>query len=80
MVFTGKSEFGPRALGGRSIIASPIKKNMKDIVNSKIKFRESFRPFAPVIRDIDLKDYFFVGTGNYEFMNYVIKAKPILKS
>jgi carbamoyltransferase len=77
--FTGKSEFGPRALGGRSIIASPIKKNMKDIVNSKIKFRESFRPFAPVIRDIDLEKYFFVGTGNYEFMNYVIKARPILK-
>ena len=41
-------EFGPRALGNRSILADPTKPNMKDIINKKIKRRESFRPFAPV--------------------------------
>lgn len=43
----GKFEWGPRALGARSIFADPRNKKMKDIVNSKIKFREGFRPFAP---------------------------------
>ena len=75
--FNGKSEFGPRALGARSILALPKFKEMKDIVNSKIKFRESFRPFAPVVRDVDFDTYFERGTGNYEFMNYVVKAKKI---
>ena len=45
--FQGAMEFGPRALGARSILASPFEKNMKDILNSKIKFREDFRPFGP---------------------------------
>ena len=45
--FNGKCEFGPRALGNRSILASPIDPKMKDILNSKVKFREAFRPFAP---------------------------------
>ena len=45
--FQGAMEFGPRALGARSILASPFEKNMKDILNSKIKFREEFRPFGP---------------------------------
>ena len=78
--FNGKSEFGPRALGARSILAFPKFKDMKDIVNSKIKFRESFRPFAPVVRDIDFDKYFYRGTGNYEFMNYVVNAKKITRS
>ena len=42
-------EFGPRALGNRSILADPRNPNMKDIINSKIKRRESFRPFAPSV-------------------------------
>ena len=45
----GRSEFGPRALGHRSILANPTKKNMKDEINSRIKFREEFRPFAPSV-------------------------------
>lgn len=45
--FQGAMEFGPRALGSRSILASAFEKNMKDVLNSKIKFRESFRPFGP---------------------------------
>ena len=45
----GKSEFGPRALGNRSIIADPRRKDMKDILNSRVKHRESFRPFTPSV-------------------------------
>lgn len=55
--FNGRMEFGPRALGNRSIIADPRKAEMKDILNARIKHRESFRPFAPTI----LKEY----TGDY---------------
>ena len=47
--FQGKTEWGPRALGNRSILADPRNENIKDIINSKIKRRESFRPFAPSI-------------------------------
>ena len=47
--FQNKSEWGPRALGNRSILANPIIKNMKEIINLKIKKRESFRPFAPSV-------------------------------
>ncbi len=47
--FEKGSEFGPRALGSRSIIADPTFKKMKDIINFRVKFREAFRPFAPVI-------------------------------
>lgn len=46
--FCGKSEFGPRALGNRSIIANPCDESMKDILNRRVKFREAFRPFAPI--------------------------------
>src|SRR5262249_49139406 len=45
----GRFEFGPRALGARSILAAPRRAEMKDIVNAKIKFREAFRPFAPSV-------------------------------
>ncbi len=47
--FEGRAEFGPRALGHRTILADPRNPKMKDIVNGKIKFREEFRPFAPVV-------------------------------
>jgi carbamoyltransferase len=47
--FAGGSEYGPRALGQRSIMADPTFKRMKDIINARVKFREAFRPFAPVI-------------------------------
>jgi carbamoyltransferase len=47
--FQGRFEWGPRALGNRSIIADPRRNEMKEIVNTKIKFREPFRPFAPVV-------------------------------
>jgi len=56
-VCRGRMEFGPRALGNRSILAIPYNYKMKEKVNSKIKFRESFRPFAPMIRKEDSKKY-----------------------
>ncbi len=55
---SGCSEVGPRALGNRSIICDPSFPNMKDILNSKVKFREWYRPFAPVARLENASDYF----------------------
>ena len=56
--FQGRMEFGPRALGHRSIIGDPRSKKMQKIMNLKIKFRESFRPFAPSILENDSKEWF----------------------
>ena len=56
--FQGKMEFGPRALGARSIIADPRVKDMQKKLNLKIKFRESFRPFAPSILREDVSKWF----------------------
>ncbi len=54
----GRMEFGPRALGGRSILADPRSSSMQKLLNLKIKFRESFRPFAPSVLREDLLDWF----------------------
>lgn len=73
--FTGRAEFGPRALGGRSILADPTRTDAKDIINTKIKRRESFRPFAPSI----LKEYvadFFEQSDETPFMEKVFVIKP----
>lgn len=56
--YQGGSEFGPRALGHRSILADPRNKNIKDILNYKVKFREGFRPFAPAILENKVEEYF----------------------
>lgn len=56
--FEGRMEFGPRALGNRSILANPCNPNMKEILNSKVKNRESFRPYAPAVLEEKAKDYF----------------------
>jgi carbamoyltransferase len=56
--YRGRCEWGPRALGNRSIIADPRREAMKEIVNTKIKFREPFRPFAPVIMEERAHEYF----------------------
>jgi carbamoyltransferase len=56
--FQGRFEWGPRALGNRSILADPRSEEMKDLVNVKIKFREPFRPFAPVILEERSADFF----------------------
>lgn len=59
--FQGRFEWGPRALGNRSILADPRSEEMKDLVNIKIKFREPFRPFAPVIIEENTRDFFYYG-------------------
>ena len=56
--FQGKMEFGPRALGGRSIIGDPRSPEMQKKLNLKVKFRESFRPFAPAVLLEDLREWF----------------------
>ena len=73
--FNGRAEFGPRALGARSIIADPRNPRAKDLLNSKIKRRESFRPFAPSI----LKEYsgeYFTKTDAVPFMEKVFPIRP----
>lgn len=57
-VVRGRAEHGPRALGNRSIICDPSIKEMKDILNAKVKHREWYRPFAPVVRLEDISEYF----------------------
>lgn len=57
-LFQGRAEWGPRALGNRSILADPRREDMKEKVNLMIKFREPFRPFAPAIREEDASNFF----------------------
>jgi carbamoyltransferase len=59
--FQGHMEFGPRALGNRSILTAPFPAEMKDILNERVKHREWFRPFAPAILEEYLEDYFDCG-------------------
>ena len=56
--FQGRMEFGPRALGNRSILGDPRSPRMQSVMNLKVKFRESFRPFAPIVRRERVADYF----------------------
>ena len=56
--FQGRMEFGPRSLGGRSIIGDPRSEKMQSVMNLKIKYRESFRPFAPAVLAEDVSEYF----------------------
>ncbi|HYR41012.1 MAG TPA: carbamoyltransferase C-terminal domain-containing protein [Methylomirabilota bacterium] len=73
--FQGRMEWGARALGQRSIVADPRRADMRDIINSKIKMRERFRPFAPSILEESLDDY-FVGAVPDPFMVQVYPVRP----
>ena len=73
--FQGRAEFGPRALGNRSILVDPRRNDVKDLLNKKIKRRESFRPFAPSILKEKVFDYFNVNT-EVPFMEMVLKINP----
>lgn len=73
--FNGRAEFGPRALGGRSIIVDPRRADAKDLLNSKIKRRESFRPFAPSILSEHVKDWFELDEP-VPFMEKVFPIRP----
>jgi carbamoyltransferase len=72
--FNGRAEFGPRALGGRSIIADPRRNDAKEILNLKVKRRESFRPFAPSILKEYVSEYFEI-TDEVPFMEKVFPIK-----
>ena len=72
--FNGRAEFGPRALGARSIIADPRRTDAKDLLNAKIKRRESFRPFAPSILKEYVGEYFEV-VDEVPFMEKVFPIK-----
>lgn len=75
--FEGRSEFGPRALGHRTILADPRNANMKDIVNGKIKFREEFRPFAPVVLSEKAREYYDITEENLiPYMLGTFTARP----
>ena len=71
----GNSEHGPRALGNRSILCSPIPLDMKDTLNHKVKHREWFRPFAPIVRLEDVSEY-FEWEGESRWMNFCPMVKP----
>jgi carbamoyltransferase len=73
--FQGRMEFGPRALGNRSILADPRRKDMKEILNSRIKYREPFRPFCPSILLESVGEYFETDYPS-PFMVMAYKIKP----
>ena len=73
--FQGREEWGPRALGNRSILCNPSLPDMKDKLNARIKNREPFRPFAPVCREEDLPTV-FEGSHPVPFMIVVYMVKP----
>ena len=77
--FQGKMEWGPRALGNRSIICDPRRSDMKDILNLKIKRRESFRPFAPSVLCEDVSDW-FEQNDNVPFMMQVYQINKNKRS
>jgi carbamoyltransferase len=74
--FQGRMEFGPRALGGRSIIGDARSEKMQSLMNQKIKFRESFRPFAPSMLEEQVGEYFdFDAPSPYMLLVYDIREK-----
>ena len=77
--FDERMEFGARALGNRSILVDCREPDIKDILNTKIKLREKFRPFAASILEDDVSDFFIVNDKKDKFpnMNFVLKAKEI---
>jgi len=71
--FSGRMEFGPRALGGRSILGDPRKPDMQSVMNLKIKFRESFRPFAPSCLSEEVANYFDLDSDS----PYMLVVAPV---
>jgi carbamoyltransferase len=75
--FQGRMEFGPRALGNRSLLADPRRTEMRNILNQKVKHREDFRPFAPSVMAEHANEWFEIGnhTASHEFMLFACAAK-----
>lgn len=80
--FQGRMEFGPRALGNRSLLADPRRPDMRQILNQRIKHREDFRPFAPSVMSEHADDWFEVGSHgtSHEFMLFACDVKPRLRN
>jgi carbamoyltransferase len=74
--FSGRMEFGPRALGSRSILGDPRREDMQRVMNLKIKYRESFRPFAPAVLMERVSDYFELDRPS----PYMLLVAPVKKS
>ncbi|WP_349592259.1 carbamoyltransferase [Thalassospira sp. NFXS8] len=74
----GRAEFSPRALGHRSILADPRVKDLKKTLNLKIKFRESFRPFAPAVLEEDASNWFDLPSPS-PLMNFICKTRPEIR-
>ena len=77
--FNGNMEFGPRALGARSILADPRVKKIKNIINKKIKYREDFRPFCPSVL-YKKQNKYFQNDKYLPFMNVTVEAKKSIKN
>ena len=77
--FQGKMEWGPRALGNRSILANPVNPKAKELLNEKVKHREKFRPFAPVVCDDDALKYFECDEPIPEPADFMLMVYPIKK-
>lgn len=73
--FQGRAEAGPRALGNRSILADPRRKDIQEYINKQIKHRESFRPFSPSILANKVSEY-FACKGNFPYMLFAFPALP----
>lgn len=73
--YQGRMEFGPRALGNRSIIGSPLVQDMKEVLNARVKFREGFRPFAAIVLEEDCGKYFDCAFPN-PYMLLVYNVNP----
>src|SRR6202040_2860079 len=73
--FQGRMEYGPRALGHRSILASPMRSEMRDAVNQRIKHRDGFRPFAGAV-PLEMAGEFFELDSASPHMQYVVPVRP----
>jgi carbamoyltransferase len=73
--FQGRMEYGPRALGNRSILGNPCKPDTQKKLNLKIKYREGFRPFAPAVLEEDIRDYFDLDCSS----PYMLLVAPVLE-
>ena len=77
--FQGRMEWGPRALGARSILANPTNAKAKELLNSKVKHREKFRPFAPVVCEDDAQTYFDCDEPIPEPTDFMLMVYPVKK-
>ena len=76
--FQDRMEWGPRALGNRSLLADPRREDMRELINAKVKFREPFRPFAPAVLEERASDYFDVADSS-PFMQFTCNVRPSAK-